>query len=188
MKRLTFFLVLCLVLSFITACAPSTVANNVERLAETHYPDLPAYPSDSGIPPIGVYQAPADTSGVTWVPFPEYADNSKLVPGVSENIANCAADPSGWIACAYAFYYQVSLISPGNAVGVNITPSITDGYMLVETAVTGWTGVQTNESRMLAVSDGTTVFLIRMTGHWPIEDMKLSLDAYTYEIGVMPVK
>jgi hypothetical protein len=157
-----------------TAMAPVTSA--VADAVGPEYPELPEYPDSGEVAPLGVYQAPKDVTPTQWVTFPAYPNNAMLL---TENPSNCIVDqPTGWEFCSYAFHWQVSLYALDNSVGVEITPSKADGYMQITSAVSGASALQMNESQSLAVSDGTSVFVVRMTASWDIT-------FYTFDVALL---
>lgn len=147
------------------ALAPlEEAASEVAQVVAPTFDELPTYPNTFGVPEPGVYQEPiTGVSPYAWTDFPPYPDNFTLNP-LDGNPGNCGHEGvAGWTLCAYAFGWQVSLVSPDSMVGVYISPSNRDGYMRVDYTIDNGATFDTRESQTVVISDGVNILSIHAT-------------------------
>lgn len=167
------------VISTAIASAPEIASTAVAKATGPEYPEPPQYPTDGSVPPAGIYQAPVTGGPAEWLDFPAYPDNTSGNPFSGQNPGNCGLESNNWEICSYMYGWTVSVFSPNSVAGMYIHPADFTRYLIVESAVSGGDSIKTYESQSVAISDGVTVIVVRMT-------IEASANTFSYELGYMP--
>ncbi len=141
--------------------AAESVVRSAVSWGQPTYPEPPAYPGGSVVPPAGVYKAPA-TVPTTWTAFPSYPP----VPWNWEDKTNCVTESvNQWYLCAYAIGWKVSLRPAGATYTAFMFDQYTYGYLRT-TGTNGSTTLTYETVQYAVISDGKHAIIIRQTIGW----------------------